>query len=118
MGTRAVPSGLIHFFPLAPAPSVPGFNISPLSGLRPTLCPSGGRVDAEHFYEVGDFAQMAQGILRGLVVAAQDVDVGHVFPWGSAHGAGLDLAQAYVAQREDAELFEERAGDVLHLEGN
>ena len=61
---------------------------------------------------------MAQRIAGRFVVAAEEIDVKDVLPGTSAHGARLDLAQADVAQGEDAERFEERAGSVLNLEGN
>jgi hypothetical protein len=67
------------------------------------LYASGGGIDAQHFHKVGDFAEVAEGILRGFVVAAQEVDVEDVLPRTAAHGARLDLAQADVAQCEDAE---------------
>src|SRR5271168_1838344 len=61
---------------------------------------------------------MAEGIARGLVITAEKIYVEDVFPGTSAHGARLDLAEADVAQGEDAERLEQRSGQVLHLEGD
>src|ERR1700739_3020990 len=61
---------------------------------------------------------MAKRVPRGFVVAAQEIDIENVLPGSSAHGAGLDLAQADVAQREDTERFEQSAGQILDLEGD
>jgi hypothetical protein len=72
-------------------------------------------VNPQDLDEVRDFAQMAEGVARGFVVAAQEVDVEDVLPGASAQGAGFDLAQADVAQGEDAERLEQRAGYVLTL---
>src|SRR5216684_2456900 len=71
------------------------------------------RIDAEHFDKLGDLAQVAESIARGLVVTAKEIDIEDVLPGTSTHGARFDLAQADVAQGEDAEGFEKRAGQVF-----
>src|SRR5450755_4939991 len=50
-----------------------------------------GRIDTQHFHELGDFAQVAQRMARGFVIAAQDVGEEHIFPRTSPHGTRLDL---------------------------
>ena len=40
----------------------------------------GRRINSQHFHELGNFSQMAQGIARWLVVAAQKVDVEDILP--------------------------------------
>jgi hypothetical protein len=57
---------------------------------------------SQHLHEFRDLAQMAQGVTRGLVVAAQNVDEEDILPRMSSHRAGFDFAQADVAQREHA----------------
>src|ERR1700680_71215 len=73
------------------------------------------RVDPQDLDELGDLAQMAEGVAGGFVVAAEEVHIEHVLPGPSAHGARLDLAQADVAQGENAERLEQCAGQVLHF---
>ena len=67
-------------------------------------------INPEDFNELRDLAQMAEGVAGGFVVAAKEVSVEDVFPGASAHGARLDLAEADVAQSEDAERLEQRSG--------
>src|SRR5215469_6765343 len=78
----------------------------------------GSRVHPQHLHEIGHLGQVAESIPSGLVVATEEVYVEDVFPGTSAHGAGLDLAEADIAQSENAEGFEQRAGKVLDFEGN
>ena len=59
---------------------------------------------------------MAQGIARRLIIAAKKVHIEDVLPGTPAHGARLDLAEADVAQGENAERLEERSGHVFYLE--
>jgi hypothetical protein len=73
-------------------------------------------IHSEDFYELRDLAQMAEGVAGRFVVAAKEVNVEDVFPGASAHGARLDLAEADVAQGEDAKRLEQRSGQVLYLE--
>src|ERR1700687_2669893 len=61
---------------------------------------------------------MSQRVARRLGVAAQKVHVEDVLPRPSPHRAGLDLAQADIAQGEHAERLEERARHVLYLKNN
>src|SRR5271155_3712487 len=61
---------------------------------------------------------MAEGIAGGFVIATQEIHVEDVFPGASAHGARFDIAEADVAQSEDAERLEERPGQILHLESD
>ncbi len=63
-------------------------------------------INAEHFHKLGDFAQVAESITRGLIVAAKEIDIEDVFPGTSTHGARFNLAQTDVAQGEDAKGFE------------
>src|SRR3954447_11178471 len=84
---------------------------------RGCRCLLGLGVDSQHFDEVGDLLKVAKGVARGLVVAAKEVDVEDVLPRAAAHGTRLDTAEGDVAQGEDAEGLEERAGDVFQGEG-
>ena len=61
---------------------------------------------------------MTQRIARRLVISAQDIHKENIFPGMSAHGPGLNLAKADVAQREDTKRFEEHSRHILQSEGN
>src|ERR1700679_3142387 len=74
------------------------------------------RINPQYLDELGHFAQMPQGIARSLVIATEEVHIKDVFPRPSTHGPRLDLAQAYVAQAENTERFEQRSGDILYFE--
>src|SRR5208337_2832521 len=75
-------------------------------------------VNPQHLDELRDFAQVAQRVARRFVVAAQESHVKNVLPRAPAPGPRFDLAQADIAQREDAQRFEECPGQVFHLEGD
>src|ERR1700686_1163061 len=76
---------------------------------------SSRRINSQHLHELSHFFQVSQGVARRLVVTAQKVHVKNVFPRPSPHGAGLDLAQADIAQGKHAERLEERARNILYL---
>ena len=59
---------------------------------------------------------MPHRVARVFVVAAQQVDEECVLPGTAAQGTGLNLAQADIAQGEDAERLEQAAGNVLGAE--
>src|SRR5271165_4828723 len=61
---------------------------------------------------------MAECVAGGFVIAAEEVYIEYVLPRPSAQRARLDLAQADVAQSEDAERLEEGSGEILDLEGD
>jgi len=72
-------------------------------------------VYSQDFYE-GNLAEVAQGISRCLVVAAEEVNIKDILPGPSAHRPRLDLAEANIAQGEHAQGPEQGSGLVLHLE--
>ena len=74
-----------------------------------------GGINSQYLDELGDFAEMAECVAGGLVVAAYKVYIEHVFPRVSTHGTRLDLAQADVAQGKDAQRFEQSAGQIFYL---
>src|SRR6202034_3790741 len=48
---------------------------------------SSGRINAQDFHELSNFAQMSQGVARRLVVPAQEVQVENILPRPSPHGS-------------------------------
>ena len=70
-------------------------------------------INTKDFHKLGDLSQVAESVTSGLIVAAKKIDIEDVFPGSSTHGARLDLAQTDVAQGEDAEGLEKRAGQVF-----
>src|SRR6266478_3631766 len=79
---------------------------------------SGSRINPQHFYQVGDFAEMVQGVAGRFVVSTQKVGVEHILPRPTAPGTRLDLGQADVAQCEYSQSLEQGAGDILDAKGN
>ena len=67
---------------------------------------SGRGIYTEYLHKLGYLAQVAESIARGLIVAAKEINIEDVFPGTSTHGARFDLAQADVAQGENAQGFE------------
>ena len=59
---------------------------SRLTNLRPSAIRLNRGVHTQHLHELCDLAQMPQRIACRFVVAAQEVDVEHIFPRSSAHG--------------------------------
>ena len=78
---------------------------------------SGFGIDAQDFDEFGYFGQVAKGVARILVVAAQHVHEKHVLPRTAAHGTRLNFAEVDIAKSEDAEGFEKASRNILHAEG-
>ena|ERR1700691_3219047 len=71
-----------------------GPALRPLASLRwtadsivPQAAKSCRPVDPQNLNELGDFAQMAEGVARRFIIAAEEVDVEDIFPRASAHGA-------------------------------
>src|SRR5208337_987540 len=62
----------------------------------------GRRINPQHLNKFRDFAEVAQRIARGFIIATKNIGKEHVFPRAAAHGTRLDLAQADVAQSEYA----------------
>src|SRR5271170_2183514 len=96
-------------------PKVPGLMRLAVPDASPSLR---RQINPQHLNKLRYLAQMSQGVPRRLVIATQEVYIENILPGASAQGARLDLAQADVAQREDAERFEERSRKVLNLESN
>src|ERR1019366_9934957 len=81
------------------------------AGLRPL------GVAAEDAEEVGDFAEVVEGVDGdGGIGASQEVQVEEVFPGLAAKRAGFDLDHVEIAQGEGAEGAEEGAGNIAGAE--
>src|SRR6266851_5312278 len=75
-------------------------------------------INSQYLHKIGDLTKMVQGIACGLIVSTQKVHVKDVLPWPAAHGPGLDLAKADIAQREHAQRLEESAGYVFYFKSD
>src|ERR1700751_3251520 len=61
---------------------------------------------------------MTQSVAGGLIVAAQKINVENALPRAPTPRPRLDLAQADISQRKQAERLEKCPGQVSHLKGD
>src|SRR5450755_4852527 len=74
-------------------------------------------VAAEDAEEVGDFAEVVEGVDGdGGIGASQEVQVEEVFPGLAAERAGFNLDHVEIAQGEGAQGAEEGTGDIAGAE--
>jgi len=71
------------------------------------------RVRAENLEITGDLAEMSESPADRLIAdIARKIQIEHILPWGSRNGPGFDFMEIDVPQSENAEAFEESAGDI------
>ena len=81
-----------------------------LAGILVSL---GFGIDAQYLYKTGNLFQVPQRQPHGFVIAPENIHEEAVLPGTSFYRSGFNFAQVEIAQREDAQGFEQRSCFVL-----